>query len=253
MTTRLHQIIAIERGVASDAQRRLGEITHVMSVGGQQDPLTGISRTYRPRDADGVQLPDEFRKVQITAETLLAGVQDSLVRLFDLKFTREYANCSARADVVVGGTTLLTDVPAGYLLFLENQLSDLITRVIDKIPVLDPAEEWSTDKALPRGVRKTPPRETTRSEIARQVQVLYEATPEHPAQVTPYETQQVVGYWSQVKMSGQLPVSDVQAMRDRATTVLEAVKFAREAANTMEVTDRAAGAAVLGYIFGAAS
>ena len=66
----------------------------------------------------------------------------------------------------------------------------------------------------------------------------------------PYETQDVVGYWSQIKMSGELPASVVQAVRARAVKLLEAVKYARESANTMDVTDRQAGAVVLGYVFG---
>ena len=254
MTTRLHQIIAIERGVQASTAQRLGEVAHVMAIGGEKDPLTGISRTYRPREAGGVEQPSEYRKVQMTVAELLEATQDVLVRLFDLKFTREFANCSARGDIVVDGETLLTDVPAGYMLFLENQLSDLITKLIDKLPTLDPAEDWITDDTLPRGVRKTPVRETTSARPVRQVQVLspnqvIDGKP-FPGNFVPYETQEVVGYWEQVKMSGQLPVSTVQAIRARAVKLLEAVKFAREAANTLEVTDRRGGALLLDYVFG---
>jgi hypothetical protein len=255
VATRLHQIIPVERGVVAESLKRLGEVQHILSIGGDRDPLTGIVRTYRPREDGGVQLPDESRKVQTTVPELLATLQATMVRLFDLKFIREYANCSARANVVVNGETLLTDVPAGYLLFLENQISDLITKLIDRLPVLDAAEEWNdTDPALPTGVWASVPRETTRSEQVPRVQVLV------PNQVIdgkafegkfqPYMTQEVVGYWTQVKQSGQLPPRVVQAIRARAVALLEAVKVAREAANSLEIVDREAGNAVLGFIFG---
>jgi hypothetical protein len=256
VAARLHQIIPVERGVATEYTRRLAEVVHILSIGGDKDPLTGLIRTYRPREENGVELPAEFRKVQITVPELLTALQTTMARLFDLKFTREYANCSARADVVLpDGTPLLTDVPAGYLLFLENQISDLITKLIDRLPVLDAAEEWhSDDPALPAGVWASTPRERERSEQVPQVQVL------SPNQVIdgkafegkfqPYTTQAVVGYWTQTKQSGQLQVRTVQAIRARAVTLLEAVKVAREGANSLEVTDREAGNAVLGYIFG---
>jgi hypothetical protein len=250
-STYLHQIIAVERGVVSDTEKHLKEIRRVLEIGGDQNPLVGISRTYRPRDEEGVQYPPEYRKVQITVAELLLSAQETLTRLFDLKFTREYANCTARADVIVEGVTLLEDVPAGYLLFLESQLTDLITKLIDKIPALNPAEDWHTDQALPNGVHATTARETTSRTRVPQVQVLYEATAAHPAQVRPYETEQIVGYWSQVKMSGELPVSQVQAIRARAVKMLEAVRYAREAANGMVITNpREAGEVVLSYVFG---
>jgi hypothetical protein len=159
--------------------------------------------------------------------------------------------------VVVDGETLIEDVPAGYLLFLETKLTELVTKVIDKLPVLNPGEDWHDNRAdpsLPDGVYATSPRETARSEIVRKVQELV------PNQVidgkafegkfVPYETQDVIGNWAQIKMSGELPASVVQAVRARAMKLLEAVRYARESANTMDVTDRQAGAIVLGYVFG---
>lgn len=252
MGTRLHQIIAVERGVVADTEKRMAQVRHVLAVGGDKDPLTGISRTYESRQGDeGDRLPPESRKVQVTVAELLEMARDQLTRLFDLKFTREFANCSARADIKVDGATLVEDVPAGYLLFLEAQLTQLIAQTIDKLPSLSTAEDWrNEDPALPDGVWKSASRQTERTKKVPQVQVLYDATPEHPAQVRPYETDTIEGYWTVVKFSGQLPVRDVQAMRARAVKLLEAVRFAREHANSLEVTDRTAGEAVLGYVLG---
>jgi hypothetical protein len=249
--TALHQIIAIERGVAQDTDQHLAKIRHVLAIGGDNDPLTGISRTYESSHENGDQLPPQSRKVQFTVTELLGAASAHLARLFDLKLTREFANCSARADVTLrDGTTLLRDVPAGYLLFLEGQLAELI-KLIERLPELNPAEEWhANDPALPEGVWKSDPSKTLRTKKVPQVQVLYAATPEHPAQVRTYDTDVVEGYWTTVKLSGQLPAREIQAMRARATDLLHAVKFAREQANTMTVTDRQAGEALLSYVFG---
>jgi len=250
--TKLHQIIAIERGVVADAERDLGKIRQVIAVGGDRDPLTGLSRTYESRRGEeGDQLPAEYRKVQITVPELVEMAGQKLTRMFDIKFTREFANTQARGTVTVDGQALLEDVPAGYLLFLETQITALITQLIDKLPVLPPAEDWSDeDPALPDGVWASAPRKSERTRKVPKYQVMVDPTPEHRAEIRQWDADEIEGYWTMVRYSGQLPEKQVQAMRARAVKLLEAVKFAREAANEMDVTDREAGAAVLGYVLG---
>ena len=54
--TRLNQIIAVEKGVKSRSFQELTDAHHAL-----QKPalLSGISRTYRPKDEEGEQLPPE--------------------------------------------------------------------------------------------------------------------------------------------------------------------------------------------------
>jgi hypothetical protein len=59
-----------------------------------------------------------------------------------------------------------------------------------------------------------------------------------------------VGYWRTVKFSGALPAKRVNELLEKVEKVQQAVKFAREEANGVEVTDATAGEKVLGYIFG---
>lgn len=253
MPTYLHQIIAVQRGADAEAKRRLEELRRVLGIGGDQDPITGLTRTHEPISVDEIKLPDERRLVQFTVPWLLGSITGPMTRQFDLDFTREYANCAARASVIIDGETILEDVPTGFLLFLENQLQSLITGVIDKIPVLDPAEEWhdaSTDPSLPHGVYASTPRQRHSTGRRRQVQKLAPATKEHPEQVLPYESDVVTGTWTHVKFSGQLPATVVQDLRERATRAMLAVRYAREQANRLEVTDRTAGREILGYVFG---
>ena len=254
MATKLHQIVAIERGVEAESQRELGQVKKILAIGGEQDPLTGTERVYETAVDGGEQFPPVSRRVQATVPDLLELTSKSLTRLFDVKYTREFANTYARADVVLDGETLLTDVPAGYLLFLETNIASLVKELVDKLPQLNPATTWDDDPALPQGVRKAAPRKTHRAERVRQVQVL------SPNQVIdgkpfsgnfqPYETEKIVGYWTEIKTSGQLPARDVQEMHRRGMKLLEAVRFAREQANTAEVEDKEAGGKVLGYLFG---
>lgn len=79
--SRLSQIIAVEKGVKSDATRRITDLHRDVQ---KQPLLSGIARTYQPRDDDGDQLPGESTKVQIKAGEVLQEVAATLTRLFSL-------------------------------------------------------------------------------------------------------------------------------------------------------------------------
>lgn len=114
---KLSQIIAVEKGVKSGSLRELTDAHHAL----QKPPLlAGISRTYQPKDEEGEQLPPESTRVQVKTEDVLRRTAAVLTRLFDITATKDWANCAAKADIVVDGRTLLTDVPVSYLLFLES-------------------------------------------------------------------------------------------------------------------------------------
>ncbi|MFD0686222.1 DUF7873 family protein [Actinomadura fibrosa] len=241
--TKLNQIIAVEKGAKSRAQRELTDLHHRLQKAAL---LSGISRTYQPLDDEGEVLPPESTRVQVKAEAMLAEAARALTRLFDITATKDWANCDARADVVVDGRTILADVPVSHLLFLEKQLTDLHT-FVDKLPVLDAAESWTFDESA--DVWRTEPVRTTRTKKIPRAHVLYEATTEHPAQVETYTEDVIVGTWTKIAFSGALPARRVNELRERVSKLQAAVKFAREEANGAEVTDRKVGEAVFGYLF----
>ncbi|MFC1230240.1 hypothetical protein [Streptomyces sp. Sce081] len=242
--TKLNQIIAVEKGVKSKA---------VQDVNGAhqkvQKPalLSGISRTYQPKDEEGEQLPPESTRVQVQGEDVLREMAASLTRLFDVTATKDWANCTARADVVVEGRTVLAEVPVSYLLFLEKQLTDLHA-FVRKLPTLDAAESWSHDPSTDWW--KTDPVRTIRTKKVPRNHVKAEATEKHPAQVEVYYEDVPIGYWTTVKFSGALPARRLNELVERIEKLQQAVKFAREEANGAEVTDQRVGDAVFGYLFG---
>lgn len=241
--TKLNQIIAVEKGVKSKSLQDITAAHHKV----QKPLLAGISRTYQPKDEEGEQLPPESARVQIKAEEALREMSASLTRLFDVTATKDWANCSARADVVVDGRTIVTEVPVSYLLFLEKQLTDLHT-FVKKLPVLDASESWSLDPST--DLWKTDPVRTIRTKKVPRNHVKAEATDKHPAQVDVYYEDVPIGYWTTVKFSGALPARRVNELLERVEKLQHAVKFAREEANGAEVTDRRVGDAVFGYLFG---
>lgn len=243
MATKLNQIIAVEKGVKSRALSDLTEAHHSLQ---KTALLAGISRTYRPKDEEGEQLPAESTRVQLKGEEVIRQTSEILTRLFDVVATKDWANCQARADVVVDGQKLLSDVPATYLLFLEKQLVDLHT-FIKKLPVLDASESWVFDQSA--DCWATEPMQTVKTRKVPRNHVKAEATEHHPAQVEVYYEDITVGYWRTVKFSGALAARRVNELLTRVEKLQEAVKFAREEANNLEVEDVKPGSVVLKFLF----
>jgi hypothetical protein len=241
--TKLNQIIAVEKGIKSKSYAELTQAHHDVQ---KQALLSGISRAYQAKDEEGEQLPPESTRVQLKAEDILRQTTANLTRLFDITATKDWANCVARADVAVDGTVVLRDVPVSYLLFLEKQLSDLTT-FVKKLPILDAAETWSHDPST--DTWKTEPVRTLRTKKVPRNHVKAEATDKHPAQVEVYHEDIAIGAWTTTKFSGALPAQRVNELLERVEKLSQAVKFAREEANTFEVADQRVGDSVFAYLF----
>ena len=243
--TRQNQIIAIEKGARGEAEGMITRAYHVLQ---NTVLLNGIARSYIPQAEDGDQLPPESTLVQVRASDEINKVTEKLSRMFDVVATREKTNTVAKASVVVDGDTLISEVPANVLLFLEKQLVDIVT-FIRKLPTLDPAETWHYDSASDCYV--TEPTQTTRTKKIPKNHVLAAATDKHPAQVQMYHEDVVAGTWTTRKFSGALEVRVVSDMLARVQKLQAAVKMAREEANTCEAVDLKIGDKVLGYVFAA--
>jgi hypothetical protein len=240
----LNQIIAITAGKKSQAQKTITEAYQNLQ---KTTLLEGISRTYKPRDDDGEQLPPEKKQVQMKVGDAIRYVVAALTDLFDIVATQDRANCQAKANVVVDNNTILKDVPVTTLLFLEKQLVDIHT-FVEKFPTLDPGESWEYSPDVDHYASE--PYQTTKTKKVLKNHIKAEATKEHPAQVDTYTEDVVVGYWTTIKFSGAMPARLKNEVLDRVRKLQEAVKCAREEANGMEVQPVKIGTAVLQYVFG---
>ena len=106
---KLNQILAIEKGVKT---RVYAEVTELHKATQKAALMNGFHKTYQRKDEDGESYPPEHQKVRYVYIDVLKRVSRSLTELFDITATKDWANCSARADVIVDGKTLLEQVPA---------------------------------------------------------------------------------------------------------------------------------------------
>jgi hypothetical protein len=241
MTT-LAQVIAVTDRRKNTAAREQTTLHRLLMT---ERLLTGLARTYTPNDDAGERRPPEGTKVQVVAGQAVTELAQALTPMWDVIYCREEGDTRARADIVVGGEIIAYAVPVTFLLFLEKQLTDLVT-FMQKLPVLPPEDDWHWDPA--RSCYATDPAETRSTTKVPRNHVLAGATEQHPAQVQMYYEDVTVGTWSTVKLSGAMPASRVQQLAGRASALLMAVRAAREHANTTVVEDHRIASALFEWL-----
>jgi archaellum component FlaF (FlaF/FlaG flagellin family) len=239
-----NQIIAIEKGAKNKAKSL---ITEVYKTFDKPALYAGKTKKFEKVNDDAPDLPGESVKVQLIAAKEIEKVVESLADYFDVTATKDHGNCLAKADVVVDGTVLIEQAPVTYLLFLEKELQDIST-FVGKIPTLDSSYEWNTDTNS--GIYKSNPVTTQRTAKEQKPIVLYDATPEHPAQTQLITRDVLVGHWNTVELSGAIPMVVKEKLLKKVEKLLRAVKSAREKGNSTSVSKVEVGRKLLDFVFG---
>ncbi len=240
---KLNQVIAIGNGEKSKLAKTLTQFYQNCS---KTELFNGFSRSYTPKDDDGEKLPDEKKNVQIKALDVLKDISHVIENTYNVIGIQDATNCKARVDVEVRGVVILKNVPVTYLLFLEKQITDLIT-VVNSLPILDSAEEWKFSES--QNLYVTDEKETTKTKKVLQRFVKYEATDKHPAQVDTYTEDVPVGYWKTLKYSGGITKINKDALMEKVKELDKAIKLAREEANMIETENVTYGTDLINYLF----
>lgn len=248
---KLCETIAILKGVKS----------RVYSYQTQQDKLcqkpalfNGQTKTYEPLNEEDQDRPDgDIALVQQRTDDMIAEISRQLAELFDRTASLEYGNTHAIADVEVDGNVLLKGAPATYLLFLEKQLTDLHT-AIGRMPVLSPEFTWAADESRNCWVSDTVKKVRTKK-TPKVVMTATAKTTAKDGSVTEQQTGQVVtedlpvGYWHTTYFSTALPATRRKELCNRVLKLQDAVKQARERANSTVVENESVGQPLLDWVF----
>jgi hypothetical protein len=239
---KLNQLIALVGGRKAAVQKLLTKVHH----GWKEDRFLGINRTYQPKNEDGDKFNPETRLIQLRAVDELKKVMEELSDFWNLVASQEKTNTQASSDVVVDGQVLLKAAPVTVLLFLEKQLTDLLT-LVNNVPILSNDRVWKEDADNRCYVSQ--PEQTVKTRKEQTPLVKYHATKEFPAQTELVTSDVTIGWWTTVHMSGAIPESTRHDMAKRIEKVREAVKVAREEANCVNIVDMKIGQKLLSYIF----
>lgn len=246
----LHQLVAVVSGLKERSKNATTAVYQSFEKAGN---CVGETRTYQPLDGDDPDCPEPTVKLpQVNIAQQVKSAFNSLEAAWDTVVSLDMGNQAARETVRVedkngNELALATDVPITTLIWLEKQLTDLVT-FISKIPTLDPAKNWAYDSN--REMYVTDALQSNRTKKRKRFSVMVQPTEHHPAQTMQWEEDEVVGHYSTQYLSTAIPVNKKTAMLQRAVNLRDAVKQARERANQQEVRATKAMKNLLDHVLG---
>lgn len=244
----LHEILAVESDLAGQAQRIMAETVKTL---GRNELFTGFTKTLKMDDELRSSEEDaafEHREITTTVAARLKYNAAAITRLIDATLQKERTNQDAKADIIIDGTLIASDVPATALLNLEKRLKEL-RAVYNHIPTLQQGVEWEKAPDSGEGVFKTThPEIRTRTEKVVTPVVLYEATQEHPAQIEKVSRDTVVGKFTTKVICGMVTPAEKSALIGRIDDLVGAVKKARQRANCTDVVNVKIGQKLFDFI-----
>lgn len=240
--TKLHQLLAIEPTRQSAATKQIAErIATFKNKVTMYNGQTRILRMFGKDDTNRMELEAIEAKdyintpVQATVPkdmNYMAGVVGGWL---DTVLRKEFANQTAKADVIVDGVVLIKDAPALFLLGMETSLKQL-RDVYEGAPTLPPGIEWVHAPEIGSNIYKmsAPDKDLKTLKVTDHKQ-LRQSTDKHPDTWVVVETAKNVGEFTVNKSTGVISVADKAALITRFDKLLMAIKDARTRANEVEV------------------
>lgn len=216
--------------------------------------FAGLIKVYQPNvspddDPTVYQEAPESVPVQFRVEPeLTRAVKEVYAPALNLTAAREWANQSARADIIIDGKVLLADVPATYLLFLEHQVTELRASILSKIPTLDPKFKWipSTEE----GVWQTAePERRYRDEKTEEPREGHPGNEHHAPQIKWLPKSVITGVKVTTKYSGAIEPQRKEELLRRLHVFEQALHSAREEANRTQAPEHTEGTKWLEWLF----
>jgi len=242
----LHELLAVEGDLEGAHKKIIEETKNTFTK--KSDHFLGQHRRYEAFIEDGIDYPEEEKAIDTTVKDKLSHMQKTEVRYFDAILQKEATNQVAKADLIVDGITLGTNLPATFLLGMETRLKYLRT-VYEAIPTLAPGISWELDTSIGKNIYKAAkPIEKLRTETVVEPVVLYEATKEHPAQVKEVSKVNNIGKYITNSWSGMISPAEKSILLEKIDKLIRAFKKARQRANTTETLNINIGEEIFKFI-----
>jgi hypothetical protein len=225
---KLYELLAVEPDLRAEANQALRNAIDLFTNGAGR--FVGQIVSFKRLLEDEPELDDEELRLATNVERELQGVFHGYGGYLDVTIQKECTNAKTLQTITIGDAEF--DMTATALLNLESRLEDL-KKVYTKIPTLDPTEIWDYDEGQERYISR--PRATIRTKKTSKPVVLYEHTPEHPAQVEMFTEDVPVYRLEKTIFSGALTLRAKNARIGRIDDLIRTVKKARQRANDVEV------------------
>lgn len=217
-----------------------GKVTKLVMTKPGLDPLTkeATEKAGSSVEAIGTTVPDRLNYTGAF-----------FIRLLNHRLEKDLTNQKAVADIVVDGQVIAKDIPATFLLDLEDRLTGY-RAVYAAAPTLDIKKNWEKDEKQGKNIWRTMnPEARSKTEKSLEYKTIAQATDKHPAQVKEWPVDNVVGMTEVIEFSGMLTSARKAELVARCEKLIVAVKEARARANqTQVVTGFNIGSNLLKYI-----
>jgi hypothetical protein len=248
---KLHEILAVEQELKGRKEKAISRAwdlfqNHTQDFKGGIKTLEMFDESRSSEEAAG----EERIEVIASVNGILTEVFSDVSDFWDGRLQKEASNQLAVADIIVDGKTIAEHVPVTFLLSMEDELKQL-RMMLEKIPVLDSAMAWEKNPQKGEFFWKTSQsivRNKTEQTVQHKILVPAKDNGGHPAQVQVWNENVPVGKYTSITFSGMLPENEKRKMLVKVSTLLNAVKKARQRANCQEVEDRHIGIKLLGFI-----
>lgn len=242
MSKKLYELLAIEKDAANKASAAIREATELFK---DTNNFLGIQTHYVKLVEDKPELPDEGRLLPHTVDNTLISFIEDVSKYIDVAVQKELANTTTEADVEVDGQIIFEKMSATALLNLEARLEELV-KVYRAIPTLPYGENWAKDKNTGQFISAQ--RDQIRTEKTNEVIVLYDSTPEHPAQTQLTTIDKPAYKIERTVFSGMLTPADKKKRIARLEKLQVAVKQARQRANSIQVEPKSYAVKLFAYV-----
>lgn len=245
----LHETLAVEKDLRGQAARVMQETKHVFAKG---ELFRGSITSYKPFADEDAHLSEE--KHEAIGSDVMARLRftaEHVGKFWDAVLQKEKTNQTAVADIVLeDGTVLATAVPATMCLGLEGKLVEF-RDAIKGMPTLDAKTEWVQAEGQPEGIfRMAHDAFTFRGKKVEEPVVLYEATPEHPAQVQVHTRDVNVGKVTKRVFSSAVTSARAATILGRVEDMIRATRLARQRANKATVVTDKIASNLMNHILG---
>ena len=248
MTTKLHEILAVEGDLEKVASNIIAEAK--VTFNKKTNLFQGLVKTAEMFDDDAPTPAPEEVKREDTVPSKLNYVAKAVASWLDVVYQKECTNQEANADLIVDGTVIAEGLPATFLLGLEAKLKRMRDMYIE-MPTLQPGIRWEPAPDMGKNVFATvSPIERFITNKQVKSTILYEATKEHPAQIDKWTEDVKVGRYLVHNNSGMITPATKAEILGRLDKLAQAAKTARMRANTAEVDTVKIGKTLMDYING---
>jgi len=244
--TKLHEILAVEASKEKVANKLVQESIRTL---GKENLFGGqVRRLVMLDTADDYLNGEERVALTTTVDENLDYLTKPIADYWDVVCQKDSANQTATSTITLNNKHITGQLPATFLLGMETKLNNL-RKLYEVIPTLAPGITWDVDEQERPGTFKARNDVVSfKTEKDMEFKEASPATKEHPAQIAKLERTRNVGTFTTTRWSGMLTPLDKAQRLDRLDQLLNAVKQARQRANSVKVENAKVGKELLDFI-----